>query len=561
MEDLISAIKERLNIVDVVGRYVQLRQVGSRWVAPCPFHQETKPSFNVHPEKGFFYCFGCQAAGDVISFYQRINGLEFKEAIKDLAREAGLDLSRFRSTKESSSKKAEFLELHQLAAEFFVRNLGLEQGKKARDYLLERKISVSIQKEFRLGYSLDQWHALESFFEQKKIAKDKAIACGLLVKNEKGQIYDRFRDRLMFPIFDYQGRVVAFGARTLGDADPKYLNSKDSLIYKKGEHLYGFFQAKPHIVKLKEAILTEGYIDVLSLCEAGFKNACAILGTSLTEAQVFRLAQITSKIVLLLDGDSAGQKAALRSAEMLLVKGLECRVVVLPDNEDADSFVKKFGAKALQNLLDNSLDGLDYCLNLLKRIKSPQEQLKWVEEFLNNVADFKLKAFYVPKLAYGLGLSETELRQGLQSFSQKKSVNPAQAGFVGWEKDVLELAIVCPDKARSLAELGVSNYFKTEKAKALWEKILEQVDLNELEPDEKAFVIQVKMMREEHILKEQDVIWQGIVKWIEQKKMEMHLKNLRKALDLAYKQGDQEEVTRLLALYTSLVRQQRGCRV
>ncbi|SDO01148.1 DNA primase [Desulfonauticus submarinus] len=544
LEEIISEIKDRLNIVDIVSRYVELRQVGSRFVAPCPFHQETKPSFNVNPEKGFFYCFGCQAAGDVIHFYQRINGLEFKEALEDLAKEAGISLDKKEFGKPSVKKI--FLYLHKLAVDFFKKNLSSDSGKKARDYLKRRNISALISSNFELGYSLNSWHSLEEFFRKKGITIEDAIKCGLIIRNEKGHCYDRFRDRLMFPILDYQGRVVAFGARALGDEEPKYLNSSESLIYKKSEHLYGLYQAKQHIVKEKSVLLTEGYIDVLSLVEAGFKNSCAILGTSLTKEQIFRLSQLTSKIILLLDGDAAGQKAALRSAEMILSQGLDCQVAILPNGEDADSFLKKFGSKDLTYILKNAEEGLAYCLKMVRKNKSPKEQILWVENFLDKISDFKLKSFYLPKIAYGLGLSESELRQGLKNVSQTQTIRDSV--FSNWDKDVLCIAIFSPQDAKILDQEGIKHFLHTRQAQELWDKLIREEDVNFFTEEERSFFIQVKLYKEKQFQINRESILQEVKQRLETKKKCLNRQNLLLALKKAQNRGDQQEVKRILSL-------------
>ncbi|MDQ7031234.1 MAG: DNA primase [Desulfonauticus sp.] len=548
-EQLIEEIKQRLDIVEIIGRYVQLRQVGTRWVGPCPFHQETKPSFNVSPDKGFFYCFGCQAAGDVIHFYQRINGLEFKEALEELAQEAGVSLNYNKVKKTSGGLKKQFYFLHRVAKEFFRQNLEGNLGHVARKYLNQRKISPEVSSKFELGYSLDAWQGLENYFRTHKLDIEQAILCGLLVKNEKGRIYDRFRNRLMFPILDYQGRVVAFGARALGNDEPKYLNSSESVIYKKGEHLYGLYQARPYIIKTKSVILTEGYIDVLSLVQAGYANACAILGTSLTEQQVFRLAQCASKVILLLDGDSAGLKAALRSAEMILSKGLECEVAVLPEGEDADSFLKQHGPEALQDILHRASSGLDYCLKMLRENKSPGGQLQWVDNFLSRISDFKLKAYYLPKIAYGLGLSEQELRQAIQQKNYEHQAETLIQEFSSWDQDVLSLAVVFPEETRILAQAGISNFFHSKQAKQLWEKlILPDFEDSILTEQERRFYVQVKLYFEEQIKKNKDNIVQEILKRLKEKKNKMERENLLLALKNAQIKGNQEEIKRILSL-------------
>lgn len=544
LEDLITEIKERLNIVEIVSRYVELRPVGNRFVAPCPFHQETKPSFNVNPEKGFFYCFGCQAAGDVISFYQRINGLEFKEALKDLAREAGINF-KLQSGKKSFKKT--FFELYRLASDFFRKQLDSVEGKKALEYLRLRKVSKEVQALFALGYSLQDWHGLENYFKQKKIDIDLAVKSGLLVKNNKGQVYDRFRDRLMFPIRDLQGRVIAFGGRVLGEGEPKYLNSNDSLIYKKGEHLYGLYEAKPHLLKQREVFLVEGYLDVLALVEAGFANCCAILGTSLTESQAFKLSQLVSKVIVLLDGDDAGKKAALRSTEILLAQGLECEVVLLPLGEDPDSFLKKYGAEEFKKILTRKQKGLAYCLKMLRETKSPREQIAWAGSFLEKIKDLNLKGYYVTALAEGLKISEAELRAGLKRQAREEKETDLKQGFSSFDADILRVGILFPKEAQELEEEGVLDFFKAEEAKKFWQKLISHQDINSFTDKEKEFFVQVKW-QEQWFLAQKESILSGIRKRMLTFDKSLRRKNLYLALTKAQQRQDWKETKRLLEL-------------
>ena len=317
--DAIQAIKARISIADLARRYVEVRPMGSRLVAPCPFHQETKPSFSINEEQGTFYCFGCQASGDIFDFYGRINGLDFRETLEQLAEEAGVQLASYKPDPQAArhrSQKRDMLKMHELAAAHFARNLQDGRGKLCRDYIAERGISPEIQEKFGLGWSLDEWQALEGVLRRVGFGGEAAIECGLLARSSSGRPYDRFRNRLMFPIRNLSGQVVAFGGRILpalaGENDAKYINSSDSPIYKKGEHLYGLFQARPSITVKKSVMLTEGYMDVLTLHQFGYTQAVGVLGTALTPDQVKRLSGFSSNIELMFDGDGAGRKAALR---------------------------------------------------------------------------------------------------------------------------------------------------------------------------------------------------------------------------------------------------------
>ncbi|MCC8194408.1 MAG: DNA primase [Deltaproteobacteria bacterium] len=412
-------IKARLNIADIVRRYVTLQRQGNRWVAPCPFHQETKPSFSVNEEEGFFHCFGCQASGDIFDFYARINGLEFREALEQLAEEAGVKLETRGGRKDGEADNATrdrraFLKMYELAAGYYSRNLAGDDGASCRAYIENRRLAPEIQESFGLGWSSRGWQGLADTLRRAGFAPDMAVKAGLLSSSDRGSPYDRFRGRLMFPIRNLAGHVIAFGGRIINpDEDAaKYINSADSPIYKKGDHLYGLFQARRSISAKKFAMLTEGYMDVLTLHQYGYTNACGVLGTALTPEQVKRLGGFCSTLELLFDGDGPGRKAALRGVEMAVAKGMRCRVVLMPEGEDIDSLLHGAGPEAFESLRETAPDGLDFCIRVL-RAEAPREAVAWVKNFLRQVELPELLPGYVSKLARGLELDEASLRQGL----------------------------------------------------------------------------------------------------------------------------------------------------
>ncbi len=504
-----QAIKDRINIKDLVGRYVQLRHTGgNRWMAPCPFHQETKGSFSVNEEQGFFYCFGCQASGDIFDFYARINGIEFKEALEQLAQEAGVSLREHRpgqSGGQSQDKKKQALKLHDLARTHFRSNLASAAGKNCRDYIAGRELDEKIVESFELGWSLDDWNALTNVFMRSGFTKEQGVDSGLLIKNDKGSIYDRFRARLMFPIKSLSGQVIAFGGRIIDNADAaKYINSSDSPIYKKGDNLYGLFQARGSISAKKSVILTEGYMDVLTLHQFGYKNACGVLGTALTPEQIKRLGGFASNLELIFDGDAPGRKAALRSAEMILSKGLNCRVVILPDPEDIDSLLKKQGVKAFEDLREKAPDGLAYCMRTLNASFSPREISAWVKEFLQKLEHPEHLSRYISELAIGLGLEERIIRQELGATAPKHADAQVQAqgyDFGGRPEQIppqdrlfLEFAVRCPRYINQLAAKGLAFALQSSWAAALWARLMSLPQENfearlvfELEGEDKSF--------------------------------------------------------------------------
>jgi len=481
---VVEAVKARANIAEVVGRYVTLHQVGNRLVGSCPFHQETKGSFNVHPEKGFFHCFGCQASGDVIDFYCRINGLEFREGLERLAAEYGVDMGRARNDPRAAERKRtrdDCLAMHELAKQYFQHLLAGEEGAKARHYLERRQVNAGMIEQFGLGVSPVGWHGLEGVLRSKGFAKDVGVAAGLLSAGREGKVWDRFRDRLMFPIRDGGGRVIAFGGRTMGDDDPKYLNSAETPIYTKGQHLYGLFEARQTIAKTKRALLTEGYLDVITLHQFGYGEACGVLGTALTPEQARRLAGFSSRVDLVFDGDPPGRKAALRSAQMFLTLGGGCRVVPLPDGEDVDSLLHKSGREGFDACLERAEDGLTFCLRVVRDTFAPKEMAAWATEFLLGLADETLRAVFIPRVAGGLGVAEAELRQGLVAAkSRVGKAGPArptagkrsgELSLTARDAQLLSFAVRCPDYVPGLAEAGLAEELSSPAAREFFAKL------------------------------------------------------------------------------------------
>ena len=482
-------IKARLNILDIVRRYVELRRAGNRWVAPCPFHQETKPSFSVNEEEGFFYCFGCQAAGDIFDFYGRINGLEFRETLEQLAEEAGVTLTEYGPDPKASAERdfrKTAIKMYEFAGNHFRRNLAGEAGSECRAYLARRKVAPEIIESFELGWSLPGWRGLADSLQRAGFSPRQGVDAGLLAPGERGA-YDRFRGRLIFPIKDLSGRVIAFGGRIITNEDAaKYINSTDSPIYKKGDNLYGLFQARRGISAGRRAVLTEGYMDVLTLHQFGYTNACGVLGTALTPEQVHRLGGFCSDLELIFDGDAPGRKAALRAAEMVLVKGLRCRVVLLPEGEDIDSLLQEQGKDAFEAVRAQAPDGLDFCIRTLSDSFAPKDVLDWVQGFVNRVERPELLSPYVSRLTRALDLDERELRARLPGVSGKEAAQAPKAAPVKaqnpMERGILRFLMRFPHRLPDLEDAGALLIVSHPMALALWKKVASTAP--DYDPDE-----------------------------------------------------------------------------
>jgi len=566
----VRKIKDRLDFVELVHRYVSLRPVGERWTAPCPFHHETKPSFYVHPGPGFFYCFGCQASGDVIDFYARINGLDFKQALIQLAAETGVELD-FGPMDPRKKRELEdhqiFLRMYAQSAEHFQRNLESTRAEAPGKYLRKRGVSAEMLAAFGIGWSRPDWHGLEEDLRSKGYAREQAIACGLLVQNERGRVYDRFRNRIMFPIHDLAGRIIAFGGRAMDSDEPKYINSSETPIYIKGEHLYGLHQARRAIVRDKRAVLTEGYLDVIALHQFGFPQSVGVLGTALTAQQVKRLAGFCSRVDLVFDGDQAGLKAAVRAAQMFLVQGLRCAVVTLPDGEDVDSVLHKQGPEALRGMIGQAREGLNFCLQTISRDYAPRETVDWVRHFLDAVDNEALRGFYLPRLASGLGMSETELRRGRKTGSPAffgsgvGPQRPAQARFTGLsakDRQLLAFAVRYPKYRDRLAVHELLQILESDWAKAFWEKVSKlgsEQDLQGFSDEEKHFFYQALADKPVADADHDTAAWDEVRIFLERRQIKDRQKEMLRAIRLAQDQGDTQSVAELLKAYQELVKE------
>lgn len=480
--DAIRAIKERLNIADIVRRYVDLKPNGSRLVAPCPFHQETKPSFSVDPEKGFFHCFGCQASGDIFEFYSRINGLEFRECLEQLAEEAGIIIEsdaspqEIRKRKDQASSRQLMLRMHEMASRHFIANLSSVSAPECREYINKRGLSPEIVERFALGWAKADWHDLDLFLRKQGFAEDLGLECGLLGKSVSGNTYDRFRARLIFPIKNLSSQIIAFGGRIIaGEDEAKYINSQDTPIYKKKKHLYGLVQARRGVASKGSLILTEGYMDVLTLHQFGYDNSAGVLGTALTEEQIKRLGGFTSNVLLLFDGDRAGRKAALRSSEMLLSRGLTCKVALLPDGEDIDSLLRNYGKDAFEEICKKALPGLRFCVDILNTL-APREAIDWAKNFLTTIKMPELFGKYASQLAHHLGMDEKALRldatSGRSSRQDSGMGTPATRRIQNMrDTQIMIFAARYPERLDDLRNLGADLVLSTPQARELWDLI------------------------------------------------------------------------------------------
>ncbi|MEG5264442.1 DNA primase [Pseudomonas sp. JDS28PS106] len=380
-QSFIDDLLNRTDIVDVVSSRVQLKKAGKNFTACCPFHKEKTPSFSVSPDKQFYYCFGCGAGGNALGFIMDHDNLDFPQAVEDLAKAAGMEVPREQSSKGQKPRQPTDSPLYPLltaAADFYRQALRSHPARKAAvDYLKGRGLSGEIARDFGLGFAPPGWDNLYKHLSSDTLQQKVMIDAGLLIENaETGKRYDRFRDRVMFPIRDSRGRVIAFGGRVLGDDKPKYLNSPETPVFHKGQELYGLFEARKYNRNLDEIIVVEGYMDVIALAQQGLRNAVATLGTATSEEHLKRLFRVVPSVLFCFDGDQAGRNAAWRALEATLSSlqdGRRARFLFLPEGEDPDTLVRSEGTDAFKARINQHAQPLaDYFFEQLTREADPR---------------------------------------------------------------------------------------------------------------------------------------------------------------------------------------------
>lgn len=357
----IEDLKSQINIVDVVGRVVALKRAGANHKGVCPFHNEKTPSFVVSEQKQIFTCFGCGATGDAIAFVEKYYNLDFNEAVEKLATEHGISIKR----NNFGEDREKYYEINREAARFFYRAF-TEKKNPGYTYMKNRGLDDATLKKFGIGYADEKWDSLYNYFKAKGVDVKLLLELGL-ISESKGKYYDKFRNRVMFPIINTSGKVIGFGGRAIGDDTPKYLNSPENKVFQKKNNLYALNTTKQDIGKAGYAILVEGYMDAISLFQGGVRNVIASLGTALTENQTKLIKRYTKQVILSYDADSAGQNAAMRGIEILNKEGFKVRVLHVSDGKDPDEFIKKNGRDAFLSLIDGALPYIDYKLNFIKK--------------------------------------------------------------------------------------------------------------------------------------------------------------------------------------------------
>jgi DNA primase len=473
----LAEIKSRVDIVDLISEFVSLKKSGQNWKGLCPFHTEKTASFTVSPSKQIYHCFGCGNGGDIFTFLVKYENLTFPEAMKALARRAGVTLQPSRGSAEKSGEKETILRLHQDALVFFRKCL--DHNAAARGYLNDRGIDGKAQSDFSLGYAPRSWNSLLSFLRKREFNVETMHKSGLITRGQKGS-YDTFRGRVIFPIFDLRGDVVAFGGRSIDASEPKYLNSPESVIFNKRKVLYGLNNARDFIRKSGYAILMEGYTDVITASSHGYSNAVAPLGTAFTGEQGRLIKRFTEEVMIVFDSDAAGMEAAKKAASILLESGLNVRILSFPGKDDPDSFLRREdGAGEFGRLLENALSIVDFLM-----IKGGDKRLLSREalEIIARIPDRVLQGEYVKVLSEKLGIDERYVREEFLRIRKLPAVRRGKSSPVASDKRdpvpldeayMIKLLLQMPEKVEDVAASVAGECFMNPVARDVFHKIIE----------------------------------------------------------------------------------------
>jgi DNA primase len=582
-DNKIEEIKSRVDIVELATQYLTLKKAGRNYLGLCPFHQEKTPSFTVNREKQIFYCFGCGEGGNAITFLMKIAGKTFPEAIKELAEKTGVILPPRLTGKEGRNRdslREGITDLNLRAAQQYARNLYSPAGKTAREYLLKRGITEETIKQFRLGFAPDTWRSLTDHISGSSLSLKMAEQAGLVIAGKEDSYYDRFRGRLIFPIENASGEIVAFGGRILGEGEPKYLNSPESPVYIKGRNLYGLNKTKEEIRKKGFALIVEGYFDLISLWNAGVGNVVASLGTALTREHLELLRRYTVDVVALFDPDEAGKKALDRSLELFLAMNMRAKALVLPGGLDPDDYVKKFGKDNLEKLIAAAQPLSDYYIeNVLgggKTFEDKKEMVKTAIEFVDKISDKKEKDLFIKRIAEKTGLDqELLIKETYKNSAQTKSKTGKEKLQININNDAVEVNLIqllleYPQKTIFVEKENILDYFLQPELKVLGGKIIDAykllgfVDLSLILPTVEDAPLREKIFRlmmealpaDDEVMVEKifaDNIRQIRKKWYKDQHRQIKFK-----LAQAQEKGNQELLNRLLREKEKLLNEERG---
>lgn len=564
-DEIVDTIREAADIVEIIGEHLSLKKSGANFRAACPFHTEKTPSFMVSPSKKIWHCFGCGLGGNVFSFLMKIEGISFFDALKLLAKRYGIPLPE-QETKEDHLKDRLY-KINALAVSFYQDSLFSLKGERALSYLNKRGFKKETIREFKLGYAEDKWDSLFSYLSSRGISSKEIETCGLIIPNQTGSYYDRFRGRIIFPIFDQLSRPIGFGARVLDNSLPKYINSPETPLYQKGRNLYGLSLSKEEIRKGDSAFVVEGYLDCIRLYQESFKNVVAVLGTALTGDQARLIRRYGQNSYLLFDPDTAGAKATLRSFDLLIGEGLLVKIVSLPNSLDPDAFLAKEGRDGLNRKIGEAENFLSWRLRSALSIYDPKtiegkvgiikELSPTIEKVVNKVE----KGAFVKEIAEALKMDERIILEEIPSRKREKRMGASEhlslreSGSIKAQRQLLRLCLeeqeILEKSLASLSEIEFSDSSASEAFEAIKKKG-GRIDLEDLMANlspEAANLISGLLLSEEET-QEKSKLARDCLTFLKKEKITGKLRSLEEMI--SKKEGNGEIDPSLLREYNRL---------
>ncbi len=566
-ESTLNQIQDRLDIVEIISGFAALKRSGRNFKALCPFHQEKTPSFMVNPDKQIFHCFGCGTGGNVFSFLMKAEKKDFLEVVETLAERVGVEIPTDRIVNSEAVERASLLaKANGFAMDFYHEALlKKKEAEAAREYLKSRGLTTQTLSDFKIGFALESWDALCRAFEGK--VPDAVVErAGLSLSKKDGGFYDRFRNRIIFPILDAKGVCVAFGGRVLDDSLPKYLNSPETEIYSKGRNLYGLFQARKPIRDSDAVIVVEGYMDLVACHQAGVKNVVASLGTALTPEQVRLVKRHTKNILMLYDADPAGESATLRGLEICLEEGLDVKIVRLASGHDPDSFIRKFGVEGFRRELAGAKTLFEYKFALLKnkfdadtlegKVKIANEMVVLFSKVQNEI----LKNAWMKELSRDLGLSEEALRAELNKNGPRtRELRPAASvpsknDVSAAEKLLIGLLMDGPEYVSKAKQQVDSKDFQHPKARAIARQFLEGGEepmpaaqlVNFYKDDAESVRLISQASAEMDVVLDKEKVFRDCLLWLKRSRVLVERAGLQLMIAQAQEQGDRGRIDGLL---------------
>ena len=555
-EELIEEIKERVNITDVVSEYVSLKKVGANHKGLCPFHSEKTPSFTVNEGKQIFYCFGCGAGGNVITFLMKASGMTFPDVVMELAKRAGVTIPEAsgRFAPQKNDRQEALYKINESAASFY--HSLLSESEKAKSYLKKRGLKEETINDYKVGYGGDGWDSLYAFLSKKGLSLTLADELGLIIPKKSGGYYDRFRGRVIFPISDIHGRVIGFGGRSIDGSEPKYLNSSESVLFKKSDSLYGITVARRWIKESDEALIVEGYMDLLSLHEAGIKNSVATLGTALTAGHLRLIKRLSSNIVTVFDADQAGVKATLRSIDLFITEGVNATVLTMPEGHDPDTFVREKGVEGFKKAIKSAMPIMEFFINEALKGKNAteiQEKLKVIEEvfpYIERLPSRIEQEHYIKIVSERTGVKEESLARemrkrgsgGPKKFEVKLPDKGILSGAQTAEKKIIQLLLRYPELRERVVESGTLGDFQSETLRLFGENLLKMPagsdPLNYFESEEERGLYSRLVVEMDEVVEHGREL-DDCIRSLKAYRLKKEKEKLRKEMEEAVKKGDE----------------------